>query len=164
MLLLQIDLLGLDAKDLEWYQMFTRAFIVFVTAIAFIRIAGMRSFGTQSAFDVVLSITLGAILSRCITGHYPFFPTLATALFVALLHRIFAWLSFSSKIINKLTEGEPIILYRAGKKNEKNLARHSIPEKDLMQALHEENIDSYENVKAIWFETDGKISIVKKDN
>jgi uncharacterized membrane protein YcaP (DUF421 family) len=163
MLPLQIDLLGLNAKDLEWYQMFIRAFIVFIVAIAFIRIAGMRSFGTKSAFDVVLSITLGAILSRCITGHYPFFASLATAMFIALLHRLFAWFSFKSKLINKLLEGDPVQLFNDGKKIEKNLALHSIQEKELKQAVREENMDNFEKVKTIWFEPDGKISVVKKE-
>lgn len=115
MMRVRIDLLWLEAEDLHWYQMFTRALIVFITAIAFIRLAGMRSFGTQSAFDVVLSITLGAILSRCITGHYPFFATLATALFLAMLHRLFAWLSFKSRFINRLTEGNRTLLLSMAK-------------------------------------------------
>src|SRR4051812_2647285 len=121
MIHLIIDLLGLSQKDLAWYQMFTRALIAFVTAILFIRVAGMRSFGTQSAFDVVLSITLGAVLSRSITGHYPFFPTLATALFLALLHRIVAWTSYQSKILNKITEGDAVQLFKDGEKIQKNL-------------------------------------------
>jgi len=154
--------LGLDAKDLEWYQMFIRAIIVFITAIVFIRIAGMRSFGTKSAFDVVLSITIGAVLSRCITGHYPFFASLGTAMLLAFLHRIVAWLSFRNKIINKLVEGEGVLLFKSGKVITRNMARHCISEKDLYQAMHENNIDDFDSVSAIWFEPDGKISVVEK--
>ncbi len=164
MTLLQIDLLGLEVKELEWYQMFIRAFIVFVVAIAFIRIAGMRTFGTQSAFDVVLSITLGAILSRCITGHYPFFECLGTAMFLALLHRACAWLSYRNNTIRELTEGHAVELFKNGKKAEKNLSRYAIPERDLTQAIHEENIDDFGKVKTIWYETDGKISVIKKES
>src|SRR5262245_15139690 len=151
-LFLIIDLLGLDTENLLWYQMFLRALIVFLVAIVFIRIAGMRSFGTESAFDVVLSITLGALLSRCITGHYPFFPTLATALFLALLHRLVAFLAFQSRIINKLVEGDRIPLYKQGKRLYKNLQRHSISEKDLEQAIHEETLENFDQVKTIWLE------------
>jgi uncharacterized membrane protein YcaP (DUF421 family) len=158
------DMIGLHDNDLNWHQMFFRALIVFVCAVIFIRIAGMRSFGTKSAFDVVLSITIGAVLSRSITGHYPFFATLGTALFLAILHRITAWLSFRFKMINKLTEGDSIQLYNDGKINFENLARHSIPEKDLLQAIRKENIDSFETVKSIWLEVDGKLSVIKKND
>jgi uncharacterized membrane protein YcaP (DUF421 family) len=161
-MLLQIDLLGLDAKDLEWYQMFIRTLIVFVVAIAFIRVAGMRTFGTKTAFDVVVSITLGAILSRCITGHYPFFPTLSAALFLAAFHRLFAWLCYKSKFFCKLIEGDQLLLFKNGRHVNSNLARQCITEKDLIKALHEENLAGYDDVDTIWLEPDGKISIVKK--
>jgi uncharacterized membrane protein YcaP (DUF421 family) len=161
MLQLSIDLLGSSEKDLQWYQMFARALIVFIVAIIFIRIAGMRSFGTQSAFDVVLSITLGAVLSRAITGGYPFFATLSTAMFLALLHRLVAWGSCQNKIISKITQGDSVVLFKDGMKNEKNLVKHSISEKDLVKALHEENMDDYKKIKSMWLEPDGKISIVK---
>jgi uncharacterized membrane protein YcaP (DUF421 family) len=163
-MLLLIDLLGLHEKDLEWYQMFTRTIIVFITAIAFIRVAGMRSFGTQSAFDVVLSITLGALLSRCITGHYPFFATLGTALFLALLHRSSAWLAYGSKKMNRILEGDAVLLYKDGIKIKKNLSLHSISDNDLLEALHEEGLEDFKKVKIMRLEPDGKISIVKEQD
>ncbi len=42
----------------------------------FIRESGIRTFGTQSAFDVIVSITLGGMLGKWIIGHYPFFASL----------------------------------------------------------------------------------------
>ena len=162
-MLLQIDLLGLDQKDLEWYQMFIRTVIVFITAIAFIRVAGMRTFGTKTAFDVVVSITLGALLSRCITGHYPFFPTLGTAMFLALFHRCCAWLSYRNDWIRKLIEGQAILLFKNGKKDAINLKKYSITECDLLKSLHESNVDSFSQVESMWLEADGKISVVKKE-
>jgi uncharacterized membrane protein YcaP (DUF421 family) len=157
-----IDLLGLNEKDLQWFQMLIRALIVFTVSIIFIRIAGMRTFGTQSAFDVVLSITLGAVLSRAITGGYPFFSTLAAAMFLALLHRLGAWIVYKSNTLNKILEGDAILLFEDGKRMEQNLRKHSITEKDLLKTLHEENLDSYKKIKSIWLEPDGRISIVKQ--
>src|ERR1044071_2784174 len=113
-MLLRIDLLGLKQEDLEWYQMTVRAIIVFIVALIFIRIAGMRSFGFRSPFDVVLSITIGAVLGRCISGQYPFFSCLAAAITLAFLHRFIAWLSYKSRTIHKLAEGDPVLLYKDG--------------------------------------------------
>jgi uncharacterized membrane protein YcaP (DUF421 family) len=157
------DLLGLYTKDLEWYQMFTRTVIVFVVAIAFVRLAGIRSFGTGTAFDIVVSITLGALLSRCITGHYPFFATLISALFLAALHRFVGWLSYKSRIIRKLTEGDAVPLYKNGRMVHANLRKHSITDNDLLKALHEEGLDDLRMAKTIWLEADGKISVVKME-
>jgi uncharacterized membrane protein YcaP (DUF421 family) len=161
---MQPDLLGLGKEDLEWYQMLVRTGIVFISAILFLRLAGMRAFGTKTAFDVVVSITLGALLSRCITGHYPFFETLGAALFLSLIHRACAWLTYRSRFFRVLAEGKAVLLFKDGKKLAQPLRRHSITDEDLEKALHEENLDSYKNVKNIWLEPDGKISIVKKES
>jgi uncharacterized membrane protein YcaP (DUF421 family) len=157
------SILGLSAKDLEWYQMVLRAIIVYIVALAYIRIAGMRSFGTNSAFDVVVTITMGAVLSRSITGHYPFFPCLATAAVLALCHRLIAFLNFKVVAVRHAAEGRPVLLYTEGLFLEKNLSLHSIHRDDLERTLREEGIDGYEKVKSIWYEVDGKISVVKKE-
>ena len=158
-----IDLLGLDAKDLEWYQMAVRTVIVFFFALALVRVSGMRTFGTKSAFDVVVSITVGGVLGRCIMGHYPFFPSLTTVVVLSLLHRLVAFLSYKSEFICKLTEGSPITLFEKNQRIEKNLSRYSITDNDIDQAVRKENMDNTDKVKAIIFEPDGTISIVKKE-
>lgn len=157
------DLLGLDAKDLEWYQMLVRTFIVFVAALVFIRLSGMRTFGTSSAFDIVVSITLGAILSRCIMGHYPFFAGLLTAGFLGILHRLVAWLASRSSFFRKLTEGSPVLLFTNGRPQEQTIRKYNITDIEMLSALHEQNLDNYEKVKDIWLEPDGELSVVKKD-
>jgi len=158
------DLLGLDKTgDLEWFQMVLRAVIIFILALIIIRITGMRAFGTKSAFDVVLSITIGAILSRCITGHYPFFSCLAAAFALAVLHRLTAIVVYFSPTIRKLAEGEAIVLFRDNKEEKENKLKNFINETDIEKSLREENLDGLKNVKSIWYETDGKISVVKKD-
>jgi uncharacterized membrane protein YcaP (DUF421 family) len=161
-MLLHIDLLGLDAKDLEWYQMFTRTLIVFFAALIFIRISGMRTFGTSSAFDVVVSITLGAILGRCIMGHYPFFPSLAAAGFFVCLHWLVARISARRPFICKLTEGDPILLFSDGEQKLQAQKKYNITPAEILAAIHEQNIDDFDRVKSIWLEPDGVLSVVKK--
>jgi uncharacterized membrane protein YcaP (DUF421 family) len=161
-LLLNIDLLGLDAKDLEWYQMFTRTLIVFFSALIFIRISGMRTFGTSSAFDVVISISLGAILGKCIMGHYPFLPGLATAGFFVCLHWLVARISSRNPFIRKLTEGDAVLIFAGGEHKLKAQKKYNITSAEIYAALHEQNLDSFDQVKMIWLEPDGMLSIVKK--
>lgn len=158
-----VDLLGLELKDPEWYQMMVRAVIVFVVALIFIRLAGMRSFGFRSPFDVVLSITIGAVLSRGITGQHPFFSCLGAAITLAFFHRLVAWLSYKSRMIHKLTEGDPVLLYNSGELYKHNLAKYNITEGSIIRALHKNNQPDYKKVQSVWLETDGTISVVLKE-
>lgn len=73
----------------------------------------------QSAFDVVFSITPGAVLGSSIVGEAPFFPGLAAATLLALLHHGIGKLSARSKLADKLTEGDSVILYEVGRKFKK---------------------------------------------
>ena len=162
-MLLYIDLMGLDAKDLVWYQMLTRTFIVFIAALVFIRLTGMRTFGTQSAFDVIVVITLGGILGRCIMGHYPFFASLVAAAALAALHKLVSVLASRNEFIRRLVEGDAILLFDNGEKLVHKLKQYDITENELVAALHEQSLDNFSKVKNIWLEPDGKLSVIKKD-
>jgi uncharacterized membrane protein YcaP (DUF421 family) len=156
------NILGLNATELEWHQMVLRAIVVYFVALTYIRVAGMRSISNSSAFDVVITITMGGVLSRAISGHYPFFPTLITAFAMAVCHRIIALISFKFDFARKLVEGKPVLLFNEGLFLEKNLSLHSIHRADLDRTLREQGIDDYTKVKSIWYEVDGKISVVKR--
>jgi uncharacterized membrane protein YcaP (DUF421 family) len=156
------DLLGLDQKDLDWYQMAIRAFFLFFIALLLIRIAGMRAFGTRTAFDTVLTITIGALLSRCISGHYPLLSCLAGAFTLALVTRTIAYLSCRYESIRKITEGQAVILFKNGTKDRKQMNKAGIHDKDLERSLRENNTRDYTDVESIWYETNGKINVIKK--
>jgi uncharacterized membrane protein YcaP (DUF421 family) len=156
------DILGPATGDLEWYQTVSRAVIVYFIAMLYLRVAGMRSIGSGSAFDVVITITMGAVLSRAISGHYPFLSSILAALALAICHRLIAFISYKSTIVRHLTEGQPVLLFNDGILLTKNLRLHSIHPADLEKTLREQGINSYDKVKSIWYEVDGKISVVKK--
>ena len=152
-----------EGKDLEWWQMTDRAVVVFLLSIVFVRISGRRAFGMKSAFDNTIVILLGAIMSRAVVGVSPFIPTMVASLALALMHRLFAWLSLRFHSFGRLIKGEPIILYKDGKLNRTNLKRSLISENDLKEGLHNAiNSDKLEDAEMILLERDGDISVVKR--
>ena len=71
------NLLGLQASTLTFGHMTCRALVVYAKLLLLLRLIGDRRFsGQHAAIDVVLSIILGATLSRSINGTTPFSPTL----------------------------------------------------------------------------------------
>ncbi len=152
--------LGLHLNELEWNHMMVRSVVVFLYAIILMRIAGMRTFGTKSAFDIVFGITIGAILGRAIMGHYSFFATLLAALSFSLCHRVISYLSrFPS--IKKWTEGQAVCLYENGNMMTEKFQQYSIKPEDIDRALRGVGLETLDKVKKIWFEVDGKINIIQ---
>src|ERR1700744_867673 len=79
-------------KDLDTLQMCARGFVVFISAFVIIRISGRRSFGLRTPLDNIITILLGAILSRAVVGASPFVPVLLVCLLIAGMHRLMGWL------------------------------------------------------------------------
>lgn len=157
------NLLGLNAEVLSGGQMVARATIIFFISLILIRISGIRTLGKQSAFDTLTTLILGSILGRVIVANQPFFGTLLAALMVMLLHRLLAWMAFRYRKADVIINGETLLLMKNGKKQTKNLSKCHITDEDIMEALRRDvNINSIDQIKAVYLERSGDISIVKE--
>ncbi|HKB44168.1 MAG TPA: YetF domain-containing protein [Chitinophagaceae bacterium] len=152
-----------NGEDLTALQMMIRAVCMFFITLVLIRLSGMRTFGKHSAFDIIISIMLGAILSRGITGASPFGGVVAAAAAMVIIHRLLGWLSVKSPSIDRLIKGESRVLYKNGDVQWKNIKRSSVSMNELKESVRQEiNEDSFDNVDFIYIDSDGKISVVKK--
>jgi uncharacterized membrane protein YcaP (DUF421 family) len=152
-----------SGEDLAPLQMAARAFVMFFIALLLIRVAGMRIFGIKTAFDNILVIMLGAILSRGVVGASPFLSTIAAAAAMILIHKILAWLAMKHSWVGKIVKGYRHSLYHDGEIREKNLRRTAISKDDLMEGVRLEiNKDSLDEVDQIFIEKTGEISVIKK--
>jgi uncharacterized membrane protein YcaP (DUF421 family) len=106
---------------------------------------------------------LGSILSRVVVGASPFIPTTVACLAFVLVHWLLARISVHNDHVGRFVKGERISLYVDGRKNEKNMERSRISDKDLLEGLRLRiNDESFEEVEEIFLERNGEISVVKK--
>jgi uncharacterized membrane protein YcaP (DUF421 family) len=152
-----------EGKDLEWYQMVDRAVVIFLIAIALIRISGRRSFGKGTPLDNTIVILLGATLSRALVGVSPFISTVIACLALVILHRLFAWMSVHNHGFGRWIKGERIVLYEKGQFNRANMRRGLVSERDIMEGVRLKALmDDLDKIETIWLERNGEISPVKK--
>jgi len=156
------DIFG-TGEHLSALQMAVRAFVMFFIALLLVRLAGMRIFGIKTAFDNILVIMLGAILSRGVVGASPFFSTVAAAAAMIVVHKILAWLAMKHVWVGKIVKGYRRSLYHNGEMREDNLRKTSVSKDDLMEGVRLEiNQNSLDEVEQIFIEKTGEISVVKK--
>jgi uncharacterized membrane protein YcaP (DUF421 family) len=157
------DIFGVG-NNLTVLQMSCRAVVVFCIGLLLLRLSGRRAFGMRMPFDNVMAILLGGILSRAVTGASPFFPVIAASAMIAFLHRSFAWMAVKSSLIGKIIKGEAKLIYENGKFYKENMAYCRISENDLIEGIRSNSgLDSFEDIKMIYIERDGHISIIKKE-
>src|SRR5690349_8998771 len=107
--------LGLEPKDLNFVHIGLRGVIVFLVALAMIRVANRRFLAKMSAFDALFGFILASMLARAVNGSSPFFPTLGGGFVLVALHALISKLSFRWKWFGLLVKGRPDVLVRDGR-------------------------------------------------
>lgn len=155
--------LGLEGKDLTVLHMSLRAIVVFIAAIIMLKIGDKRFMGKSTAFDAMLGIVFGSVVSRAITGNAPFLPTLAASLVLVLLHWILAAIAFRSPSFGTLVKGRERLLVRDGQMQEDAMKKAHITEHDLKEALRNHgNAPDVSGIESAHLERNGDISIISK--
>jgi uncharacterized membrane protein YcaP (DUF421 family) len=153
-----------SGEHLTELQMSVRAFIMFFISLGLIRIGGMRIFGEKTAFDNIIIIMFGAVLARGIVGASPFGSTIAAGATMIIIHRVLGWIAMWSPAAGIVIKGKQHqCLYRNDHMIEKTMKITSISENDLKEAVREIlNEENFDNVKTMYMENNGKISVIKK--
>lgn len=157
-------LLGLSrsAGELEFGHMAARALVTFGFGVVLTRLADRRFMGRNAAFDVVLIVVLGSVLSRAINGGAAFFPTLGASAVLVLLHRLLGTLTLKFHAFSELVKGKPETLVRNGVVDHAALRRNKITPVDLDENLRlHGNVRDAGDVAEARLERNGSISVVK---
>jgi uncharacterized membrane protein YcaP (DUF421 family) len=157
--------LGLDAqpKDLTFLQVGLRSVIVFVAAIAMLRMGDKRFLSKMTALDAVLGLILASMLARAINGSAPFFPTLGAGFVLVCLHRFFAFLAWRSHGFGDLVKGHADLIIKDGVLQKEAMSANNLTEHDVSEELRERGgITSPEQVKEAYIERSGKVSVIPR--
>jgi uncharacterized membrane protein YcaP (DUF421 family) len=155
-------LIGPENGDAAWWQLSLRAVILFVVGIAYLRIAGRRTFSKATPLDIVVALIIGSNLSRAMTGKAPFLPALAATLVLVVLHRAVAYATLRWSWLAEALKVRPTPLIREGAVDEAALRRHGLSRDDLLEGLRLEQVDDPADVRLATLEGGGRISVVPR--
>lgn len=150
-----------SAYELTIGQIVLRAVFVFLLWLIIVRLADPRLLGRYSAFDVVLGVMLGAVLSRAINGSAPFWGTIAAAAVLVALHWLLTFLTFRFRRFGHLVKGGPRALIVDGKVSDQELRRNLITYHDLEEMLRlHGRVSTPSEAKLAMLERNGDISAI----
>lgn len=143
-------------------QMSLRAASVYVIAIVIVRIGKKWFMSRGTAFDLILAIVFGSIVSRVITGDAPFLPGIAAVLTLVLMHWLFSAASLRWKEFSRLVKGQPVLLVRDGIIVQEGMKRTHISDGNLRQDLRQKGVSALGEVAEAHLEPNGEVSVIRK--
>jgi uncharacterized membrane protein YcaP (DUF421 family) len=149
-----------DISDVSSLQMTLRTAVVYMASLVIVRLASRRFLSQASAFDAIVAIMLGSIMSRAINGSAPLLPTVVAGAVLVALHWLFASLAWHTSWFGDLVKGRRVLLIDDGEVQEEGMRRASITRGDLEEALRSQTGRSDpKKFEAAYMERSGKISV-----
>jgi uncharacterized membrane protein YcaP (DUF421 family) len=153
--------LGQDASERGAVAVALRTLLVYAVALAIVRLGSKRFISRATAFDVIVAIMLGSILSSAITGSTAFGPTLVGGAVLVGAHAIIAWLSAHFDQFGTLVKGAPVVLIRDGEVQPDGMRRSGISRGDLEEAVRlQGHQPDPSRVRVARLERSGRISVL----
>ena len=138
-----------------------RTVVIYVFSLAIIRIGSKRFLSQASAFDVVVGIMLGSVMSRAIGGSASLLPTFASGAVLIGMHWLLAALAFRFDWLGPYVKGHPVLLIEDGDIQPQGMRSAGVSDQDLDQALRiRTGHTDPAKVRLAYLERNGAISVV----
>ncbi|MFC6464785.1 DUF421 domain-containing protein [Marinilactibacillus sp. GCM10026970] len=137
----------------------------YVLMIIVLRISGKRTLSKMNAFDFVVTVALGSTVSSLLINNQTNLWQGVTTFFILVgLQFISTWLSVRSETVSNLLKSKPTLIYYDDQYDTRQMKKERISKAEVLQAVRSQGVDSMESVSAVILETDGKISVLKKNS
>lgn len=137
--------------------------LAYASLVLFLRIAGKRSLSKLNAFDLVVTVALGSVLSSILLQESVALAEGATALALLLfLQFLVSWSSVRFQGFAKSVRSEPALLARSGEYCERTMKREHITHDELMSVARASGANDIGKIDFAMLEADGSISVAIK--
>ena len=134
--------------------------LAYAALIVMLRTSGKRTLSKFNAFDFIVTICLGSMLSSIIiTKSVPLIEGIvALALLIALQYGI-TWLSVRWKPVENLIKSEPRLLVHRGVYQDTAMRRERVTIEEITAALHQNGKTDLSADTSVVLETDGSLNV-----
>lgn len=137
-----------------------RALVTYAVVILALRAGAKRAMGKNTAFDLILAIMLGSVVSRGITGNAPLGTSLVAGVVLIGAHWLLATVAFHWSRFGTVVKGRSRELVREGRVLDGAMRRSHISRLDLEEAMRHGGAEGLDEVVTAYLERDGRISVV----
>ncbi|WED43077.1 YetF domain-containing protein [Legionella cardiaca] len=137
-----------------------RSFLLFIVSIILIRY-GNRRYSLNTAFDYLLLVILGGLISRGINGSSSLLTTVTASMSLVFFHRGIAILTYRFKKLEPLFKGEARLIIEEGEFLKKKLQQYHLTENDVLAEMRTQlHTTDIKKIAAAYLEATGRISFI----
>ncbi len=142
-----------------------RTCILYILVVLVIRLMGKRQIGELQPYELVITIVISDLATVPMQDvRLPLILGIIPIITLLILEVFFTELQIRSKFMRKLIDGDPSVLIRDGKINEKALKSQRIHVEDLLEELRLTGNFDISSIKYAILESNGQLSIMSKEN
>ena len=144
-------------------EIFLRGTIMYLGLVAILRFLLRRQAGSVGIADLLLIVVIADAAQNGFSDEYRSI-TEGILLVLTIVFWDFAvdWLSFRIPALRKLMRSPPLLLVENGKPIRRNMRKESLNEEELMSELRQQGVERLDEVKRVYMEDDGHVSVIKK--
>lgn len=144
-------------------EIVARGTVMYLFLFALFRFVIRRDVGAVGIADLLILVIVADASQNGMAGDADT-PADSMLLIATLIgwNVLFDWLSFRFSGFRRFAQPHPLKLVDRGRILARNLRREFISEDELWSKLREAGVESLEQVNAVYMESDGQISVIKK--
>ena len=159
---MHLDFIG-DGGDL--LEVSLRAVIMYLFAVALLRVFGKRTTMTTASFDLVVTVALGSVLaSTIVSTNRPIAQGMMAVAVLVILQWIVSMGVSRSLLIERVVVSPARILLRDGQILRSKLLEERLSVEQLEQNLRQSGYGSMEKIDAAILESSGSVSVIGKSD
>ena len=148
-----------------WWEIVLRGTVVYFALLVMLRLAGKRTVGQFTPFDLLILVLLGdALQGSMIAGDASLQGGIILTLTLVGWNKLTGWVTSRSRWLERAVEGKPVVLARNGHIYGEALDRCNLSMDDLQEAMRNADCGSISKVRLAVLEKDGKISIITRES
>jgi Predicted membrane protein len=137
------------------------AFFAYLILVFLLRISGKRTLSKLNVFDFVFVVALGSTLATTILSPGTTLTDGLTAFIVLIGLQVgLSLLCVYSYKVDSIVNGEPSLLLHRGNFLDETMKRERVTKEEVLAALRNSGVKTYNKVDSVVLETDGTFSIV----
>lgn len=158
----EIDWGELFGLSVPVWEILIRGTAVYWFLFLVFRFVIRRDVGAVGIADILLLVIVADASQNAMTGEtHSITEGLILVSTLIAWNVLLDWLSYRFELVGKLAQPSPLVLFRDGHYQRRNMRREFITEDELWSKLRQQGVESIEEVKSIYLEPDGEISVIK---